>query len=210
MTVSISSGHHGEVAGRYSHIFKATLRFIVTVLSAFLGVAMAASAVAVFWFHLAVHPILSGSMRPTFGPGWMIITKPVPVSQVKPGEILLFHPPGSSASFAHRVIRVEGSPNHPIIQTKGDANPVADPWRAQLKGTSAYQVVAEVPKVGWLLAGGARMWLRAALIGLVGVALTVGGARSLLGGSSAPRHSARRRSSSGRDNPGRKLPAPAS
>jgi signal peptidase len=186
------------------------VRFIITLISALLGIAMAASAVSVFWFHLAVHPILSGSMRPTFGPGWMIITKPIPVSQVRPGEILLFKPPGSSASFAHRVIQVEGSPNHPIIQTKGDANPVADPWRAQLKGTSAYQVVAEVPKVGWLFAGGARMWLRASLIGLVGVAVTVGGARSLLGGSAAPRHSARRRSGSRRDCPGGKLPAPAS
>ena len=210
MTVSISSGHHGEVAGRYSHLFRVTLRFIVTLLSALLGLAMAASAVSVFWFHLAVHPILSGSMRPTFGPGWMIVTKQIPVSQVRPGEILLFKPPGSSASFAHRVIRVEGSPNHPIIQTKGDANPVADPWRAQLKGSSAYQVVAEVPKVGWLLAGGARMWLRASLIGLVGLAVTVGGARSLLGGSVAPRHSARRRSASHRHHPGGKLPAPAS
>lgn len=210
MTVTISSSHHGEVAGRYSHCVRVTLRFTVTVISAVLGVAMAASAVTVFWFHLAVHPILSGSMRPTFGPGWMIITERIPVSHVKPGEILLFKPPGSSASFAHRVIQVEGSPNHPIIQTKGDANPVADPWRAQLKGTSAYQVVAEVPKVGWLLAGGARMWLRASLIGLVGVAVTVGGARSLLGGSAVPRHSARRRSGSRRDHRGGKLPAPAS
>lgn len=204
------SGHHGEVAGRDSHLLRVTFRFIVTLISAFLGVAMAASAVAVFWFHLAVHPILSGSMRPTFGPGWLIITKPIPVSQVRPGEILLFKPPGSNASFAHRVIHVEGSPNHPIIQTKGDANPVADPWKAQLKGTSAYQVVAEAPKFGWLLAGGARMWLRASLIGLVGVAVTVGGARSLLGGTVAPRHSARRRSASARKHPGGKLPAPAS
>jgi signal peptidase len=210
VTVSISSGHHREVVGRDGRLFRLTVRFIITLISALLGIAMAASAVSVFWFHLAVHPILSGSMRPTFGPGWMIITKPIPVSQVRPGEILLFKPPGSSASFAHRVIQVEGSPNHPIIQTKGDANPVADPWRAQLKGTSAYQVVAEVPKVGWLFAGGARMWLRASLIGLVGVAVTVGGARSLLGGSAAPRHSARRRSGSRRDCPGGKLPAPAS
>lgn len=185
----------------------AVVRGVSVVLAASLAVVMAASALAVFWLHLAVHPILSGSMRPTFDPGSMIITRPIPLSRVKTGEILLFRPPGSNASFAHRVIAVQGGPSHPIITTKGDANPVADPWRAQLQGGSAYQVVGEVPKLGWLLAGGIQIWIRALLVALVGLSVTVAGARSLLGGSAAPRHAVRRRSRPNQHSAGGKLPA---
>ncbi|HEX6394244.1 MAG TPA: signal peptidase I [Acidimicrobiales bacterium] len=188
---TIVAAHYGVRVRRASRFVWIAWRALASVLVAALALVMVLSAVAVFWFHLAVHPILSGSMRPTFGPGWMVVTRPIPVSQVKPGEILLFHPPGSAAAFAHRVISVGGSPNHPIITTKGDANPVADPWRAQLKGTSAYKVVAQVPKLGWLLAGGAKTWMRALLVGLVGIAVSIWGARALLAPSQkrrAPLH----------------------
>ena len=82
---------------------------------------------------------------------------------------------------------MEGGAQHPVIITKGDANPLPDPWKAQLRGSNAYQVVAEVPKVGWLLAGGANR-IRILLVGLAGLAIAVGGARSILGGSRSSRH----------------------
>ena len=197
VNASIAAASHQPSAATSRRLFASVAHGLNVAIVAALAVVMATGAAAVFWFHLAVHPVLTGSMRPTFGPGWVVITRPIPVSHVKVGEILLFKPPGSNASFTHRVIRVEGTPNHPIIMTKGDANPVADPWKAQLKGSTAYQVVGEAPKLGWLLAGGAQLWIRALLVGIGGLLLTVGGAQSILRGSprrgSSPRRSPARR-----------------
>ena len=187
MTACITTNPRAGSDRGVRSLVSAGVRAITFVVVAALTLAMAVGAAAVIWLHLAVHPILSGSMRPTFGPGWLVVTKPIPVSHVKAGEVLLFVPPGENAAYAHRVIRVEGGGQHPVIITKGDANPLPDPWKAQLRGSSAYQVVAEVPKVGWLLAGGANR-IRVLLIGLAGLALTVGGARSILGGSRSSRH----------------------
>jgi signal peptidase len=183
VTASITVAHQVGSSGRARRLFESVVRAAAFVALAAVTGAMAVGAVAVLWFHLAIHPILSGSMRPTFAPGWLIVTRPIPVSHVKTGDILLFQPPGMHDSFAHRVIGLEGTPDHPIILTKGDANAVADPWKAQLQGRAAYQVVAQIPKLGWLLVGGA-LRIRALLIGLAGLVIAVGGARSLLRNSS--------------------------
>ena len=37
------------------------------------------------------------------------------------------------------------------MQTKGDANEAADPWKAQLQGDTAYQVRAVIPELGHLI-----------------------------------------------------------
>ena len=44
---------------------------------------------------------------------------------------------------------------HPVVQTKGDANDSIDPWKARLDGTTAWQVRAVAPNLGWLI-----VWLR--------------------------------------------------
>lgn len=55
--------------------------------------------------------------------------------------------------FAHRITSVTGSPSHPVITTKGDANPAPDPWHAELTSATVPEVVASVPWAGRLLIG---------------------------------------------------------
>jgi hypothetical protein len=37
-----------------------------------------------------------------------------------------------------------------VITTRGDANPVDDPWRVSLVGSTGYRLVAVLPFLGWL------------------------------------------------------------
>ena len=157
---------------------------------------MLAAAVAVFWLHLAIQPVLSGSMRPAFGPGSAILTRSVPTAALRPGDVVVFRPPHQTAGYAHRVMSVTGDPRHPVITTKGDANPVADPWRAQISTSTVPVVIGSVPWVGRLMVGVRGGTARIALAALAGIVFFLVGTRSILGPrpsavpttSSRPRH----------------------
>src|SRR4051794_6710398 len=91
--------------------------------------------------HLGLAPVLTSSMRPSFAPGDAVVTRPVPVSRLRPGMVVVFVPPGHSSAYAHRIVAVDGPPSRPVLTTKGDANPAADHWRATLSGPTVPQVV---------------------------------------------------------------------
>ncbi len=151
------------------------------------SLAMTAAAAAVFLFHLGIRPVLSGSMRPTYGPGWAIVTRPIPVADVRKGDIVVFTPPGLSSPFAHRVVSVSGSPSHPVITTKGDANSAPDPWHARLDGPTVPEVVTAVPWLGRLMLDVESRDLRLFLLVVAGLALCVAGTRFILrGGGEVP------------------------
>src|SRR3954470_15892571 len=67
---------------------------------------IATFAIAALAFHVRVSPVLTGSMRPAYAPGDVIITRVVDVHSLRPGDIAVFVPPGESAAFAHRVTSV--------------------------------------------------------------------------------------------------------
>ena len=46
----------------------------------------------------------------------------------------------------HRVTSLRGG----LITTRGDANPVDDPWNVRLAGEKQYRLVAVLPGIGWL------------------------------------------------------------
>jgi signal peptidase I len=158
-----------------------TARTAGAVLTVAAAAAMLAAAAAVFWLHLAFQPVLSGSMRPAFAPGSVILTRSSPASQVKAGDVIVFRPPNHAAAYAHRVTSISGDPAHPVVTTKGDANPAADPWKAQLDGGPVPVVIWSVPAVGRVLvaahSGGPRILL-ALFSGLVFLVI---GTRSILG-----------------------------
>jgi signal peptidase len=115
------------------------------------------------WYH--VETVLSGSMRPTFGPGDLVVVTPEPVRNVHVGQVLSYHiPTGDKHVQTHRVVRVLRAGAHPIVRTKGDANEAADPWTAKLDGSTAWQVRFSVPKLGWLI-----VWLRGPTLRLLTV-----------------------------------------
>jgi len=109
--------------------------------------------IARFGLHLDLAAVRTGSMRPTYSPGDAVLTHQVPVSDIRPGMIVLAVPPGGTTPFAHRVISVTRHNGVTTVQTKGDANPAPDAWTDTFSGSTASQVVAVVPKAGYLIAG---------------------------------------------------------
>lgn len=123
-------------------------RRVAVGLLAVLAGALVAGAVVVNLEHIKLEPVLSGSMRPGIQPGDLAIVRPVPVSSLHKGEVIAYLPPGQTTPVMHRIVSIDSQG----IVTKGDANPVADPWgRTKPQGTSVEHLVAVVPKVGFLI-----------------------------------------------------------
>ena len=104
--------------------------------------------------------VLSGSMRPAFSPGDMVVLTPEPLADVRVGQVISYRiPVGDHHVQTHRVIKVVRGGGNPLVRTKGDANNAADPWTAELHGTTAWRVRAVLPKLGW-----AVFWFRSPLV----------------------------------------------
>jgi signal peptidase len=129
---------------RNRHILKVSAGLVALALSAVV-------ALSVVTFHLGVRAVLTGSMRPDYGPGAILLTERVPTSSIRPGMIVLFVPPGETSEFAHRIVSVSGPADAPIITTKGDANKTADPWHAQLTTPTVNRVIGSLPQLGRVL-----------------------------------------------------------
>jgi signal peptidase I len=100
--------------------------------------------------------VLSGSMRPTFSPGDMVIVVPEPVSSVRVGQVISYQvPTGIHQVETHRIVRILQGGAHPVIQTQGDASNWPDPWTAKLEGNTAWRMVAVIPHLGYVV-----NWLR--------------------------------------------------
>jgi len=143
--------------------------------------------------HLGMSPVLTGSMRPPFAPGDAVITRMVPTSGLRPGDIAVVVPPGEHTPFAHRIRTVSETPKGLVVTTKGDANPAADAWRDLLTQSRVPVVVTHVPKFGYLLVAIREREWRALLIALLGLFITFLATRQILAAPSRPRlaHSAR-------------------
>lgn len=124
------------------------------------GNVLIVAAVAVFW-ALALGPrlfgyetmtVLSGSMHPTFNPGDVILVTKQSASSIRAGQIISFHTPtGDHHVVTHRIAKVVSGGKHPVIETKGDGNTAADPWKARLDGTSVWRYRLRVPYAGFPL-----------------------------------------------------------
>lgn len=125
---------------------RAVLSHLLTGLLVAAGVSILALGVAIRVGDLHFQTVLSGSMRPTVSPGDVAVTQAVPIGSVHVGDVIVFYPPGRTEAVMHRVASLKDG----VITTKGDANPVADPWHVTLSGTTAYRMVAVVPFLGWL------------------------------------------------------------
>jgi signal peptidase I len=156
---------------RWRRIWRATGLVVLAVI----GVAMVGIGVATLAFHLSIRPVLSPSMEPTYGPGWAIITRPVPTSSLKVGDIIVFTPPGESVEFAHRIVSITGPADQPVVMTKGDNNPTNDAWHARLDSPTTAEVIAEVPILGRVLNALGGGLTRAAIIGAAGLIVCVVG-----------------------------------
>lgn len=93
--------------------------------------------------------VLSGSMRPAFASGDVVIVTPEPLRDVRAGQVITYAiPVGDHHVETHRVVRVLRGGDHPVVITKGDANATRDPWKAQLSGTTVWRYRFRIPLGG--------------------------------------------------------------
>lgn len=93
--------------------------------------------------------MLTGSMEPAIPRGALLVTVPVPVAELAPGDVVTFEAPlPGRPVVSHRLVEVVEVAGHPALRTKGDANAAADPWLAAPEGDRAWVVRAVVPAAG--------------------------------------------------------------
>jgi signal peptidase len=114
----------------------------------------------------------TGSMRPTLNPGDVAVLTPERRAEVRPGQIVAFHPPGEPRlTVIHRVFSVRRIHDGVIIQTKGDANNATDAWSARIVGNTVWRERLKAPKLGYLSVWSqqrpVRFGLLIAIVGLV-------------------------------------------
>ncbi|MFD4994232.1 signal peptidase I [Cellulosimicrobium cellulans] len=97
------------------------------------------------------YTVLTGSMRPTYPPGTMVVVRPVELERVAPGDVVTYQlVSGRPGVVTHRVVAVGvGADDERVLTTQGDANAAPDPEPVrpvQVRGT----VVYAVPLLGWV------------------------------------------------------------
>jgi signal peptidase I len=100
----------------------------------------------------AVNPVLSGSMRPGFTVGGVVISQRIPVSELAVRDVIIFHNPNKpSEEMVHRIVQMTKGPDGQLlIKTQGDANAVPDPWTLTIRGNSVYKVRWSLPLLGYV------------------------------------------------------------
>ncbi len=118
--------------------------------------------------------VASPSMGEAAPEGSLVATAPLPpVANLHVGQLVVFHTPGATSTYVHRVVAVLPGDRY---RTRGDLERVADPWvltRADLDGT----VVAVIPAVGWLYHSATWFLLGGACLVVLGMSLGPTGRR---------------------------------
>lgn len=165
----------------------AVRRLLPDVAVGLLAVMLSGLALATVVLSVQLSPVLTSSMTGTFDAGALLLSRPVPTSEVRAADVIVFTAPGTADRYAHRVVSVEPGPAGTVVTTRGDANPAPDPWRAQLQDSHVPRVVTSVPHLGRLVVATSDPGPRAALLALAGLLFGITGTRVLLG-PAAVRH----------------------
>lgn len=121
------------------------------------------------------YVITGGSMTGSIPKGAVIYSRITPVGQLRTGDVITFHPPGSDTAVTHRIIAVETGPEGvPAFRTKGDFNQTADPWGAvTLNEPQQARYLFHIPGLGYVLAALAIRTVRVVLIGVPAVLIAL-------------------------------------
>jgi len=120
---------------------------LLTGVAAALALAFVASTVLGYQ-HFTV---MSGSMEPTISTGDVVVDRRISPLAARVGDVVTFPDPGGTGRLiSHRVQSVHVGDGTVYFETKGDANNDVQKWTAPADG-SIGRVVADVPKIGYLL-----------------------------------------------------------
>lgn len=112
-------------------------------------VIIAALIAAIVLTGLSASVVKTGSMRPTYQPGDLVVTVNSDLVKPKVGSVVVATPWVSGAELppiAHRVVAVN---DDGTIKTKGDYNPEVDAWTDRPEDVDK-TVIAHVP-MGWIM-----------------------------------------------------------
>jgi signal peptidase len=112
------------------------------------------------------YAIVSGSMTGTYDRGTLVLDEVVPVSDLRVGDVITYKPPagaGPEHLITHRIASISADR---VFRTKGDANPVADPWTFRLSAPTQARVRAGIPYLGRVLWALSRRDVRTIVIAL--------------------------------------------
>ena len=116
------------------------------------------------------YVIVSGSMTGTYDRGSLVLDDVVPVETLKVGDVITYRPPsgaGPTGLVTHRIAQITTDRSGArIFRTKGDANPVADPWTFTLGGPRQVRVRAGIPYVGFAVEALSNRRARMLLVGV--------------------------------------------
>jgi signal peptidase len=92
-------------------------------------------------------------MTKTIPVGSLVVDQTVSPSSLRVGDVISFRKPlGAPGLATHRIIEIQRSNGHVVYRTKGDSNPVADPWAIVFeRHMQAHRVVFHAPYVGYAL-----------------------------------------------------------
>jgi signal peptidase I len=123
------------------------------------------------------YVVTGDSMTGTYDRGSIVFGDPVPVSQLRVGDVITYVPPhgsGPGGRVTHRIVSVAPGPDgRPLFHTQGDANATPDPWQFQLQGEQQPRVVFSIPFVGYLLSALAIRAVRMLVIGLPAILIAL-------------------------------------
>ena len=123
--------------------------------------------------------IRSGSMTPTLSVGDIVISRAVPPTRVRAGDIVTFErPDGGGGLITHRVRTATEVGATVRFETRGDANSVSEHWTVPSSGAIGLDVL-RVPRVGWSVHALQSVWVRIGVIVLVSLWAGVGLARRI-------------------------------
>jgi signal peptidase I len=129
-------------------------------------------------FGVERYAITSGSMSGTYDRGSIVYGKDVPTESLRVGDVITYSPPqpnGIDGLITHRIVSIgHDAEGKRVYRTKGDANPVADPWRFTLERPTQAKAFVHAPYVGYALAALAVRQVRMLLIGLPALLVAIG------------------------------------
>lgn len=128
------------------------------------------------WRLLSVE---TGSMEPAVPAGAGVVVVPTSVDDVRVGDVIAFGAPESGVPTVHRVAAVEAGEEGPLFRTRGDANPVPDPWVLSVDGGVVQRVVSVSPDLGAFTSLMGDRIVRLELAGLGGVLVLVAGLQAI-------------------------------
>jgi signal peptidase I len=111
------------------------------------------------------YAIVSGSMTGTYDEGSLVLDDVVPVAELKVGDVITYLPPTGDHLITHRIAWIgRDRDGGRVFRTRGDANPVADPWTFRLDRPEQARVRFGVPYAGYALTALGRRDVRMGLI----------------------------------------------